>query len=90
MIDKTFKITNSTGLDAKMSSLLVSLSGKYSSRITLHLNELNVDLKSIMGVMSLNVSKGEIVKIVCSGTDEEIALNALSELINDKKIGKEY
>lgn len=90
MIDKTFKITNPTGLDAKVSSSLVTLCGKYSCKITLQLNELAVDLKSIMGVMSLNVHKGELVKVICSGLDEEDALKALAELINDKKIGKEY
>ena len=90
MLEKTFKIVNPTGLDAKMSSLLVTLSGKYTSKITLQLNELAVDLKSIMGVMSLNVHKGELVKVICSGTDEEDALKSLTELINDKKLGKEY
>lgn len=90
MIEKTFKIINQTGLDAKMSSLLVTLSGKYQSKITMQLDEIAVDLKSIMGVMSLNVAKGEIVKVICSGVDEEDALKALSELINDKRLGKEY
>jgi phosphocarrier protein len=90
MIEKTFKITNQTGLDAKMSSLLVTLCGKYQSKITMQLDEIAVDLKSIMGVMSLNVAKGELVKVICSGVDEEDALKALSELINDKRLGKEY
>ena len=90
MIEQTFKIINPTGLDAKMSSLLVTLSGKFASKISLQLNELVVDLKSIMGVMSLNVHKGEVVKVICSGVDEEDALRELAVLINDKKLGKEY
>lgn len=90
MIEKTFKIINPTGLDAKMSSLLVTLSGKFTSNVLLQLNELSVDLKSIMGVMSLNVHKGEVVRVICSGLDEEDALRELAVLINDKKLGKEY
>lgn len=90
MLEKTFKITNHTGLDAKMSSLIVTKSSKFNSKIVLQLNELAVDLKSIMGVMSLNVHKGELVKIICTGPDEEEALAELNTLINETKLGKEY
>ena len=90
MLENNFKITNQTGLDAKVASLLVSHASKFSSKIILQLNELSVDLKSIMGVMSLNVNKGEFVKIICSGTDEVEAMKDLIYLINDHNIGKEY
>ena len=90
MLEKTFKITNNTGLDAKMSSMIVTRSTKFISNITIQLDELKINLKSIMGVMSLNIHKGEIVKIICSGSDEAEAMNELSELINDSKLGKEY
>ena len=90
MLEKAFKINNSTGLDAKMSSMIVTRSTKFISNITIQLDELKINLKSIMGVMSLNIHKGEIVKIICSGTDEVEAMNELSELINDSKLGKEY
>ncbi len=90
MLEKTFKITNNTGLDAKMSSLIVTKSSKFISNITLQLEELKVNLKSIMGVMSLNIHKGEIIKLIFSGPDEVEALEELSILINDSKLGKEY
>ena len=90
MLENNFKIINQTGLDAKISSLLVTNASKFNCKIILQLNELSVDLKSIMGVMSLNVCKGEFVKIVCSGTDETEAMKQLITIINDNKIGKEY
>ena len=90
MLEKAFKITNNTGLDAKMSSMIVTRSTKFISNITIQLEELKINLKSIMGVMSLNIHKGEIVKIICSGPDEVEAMQELSELINDSKLGKEY
>ena len=90
MLEKTFKITNNTGLDAKMSSMIVTRSTKFISNITIQLADLKINLKSIMGVMSLNIHKGEIVKIICSGSDESEAMNELSELINNSKLGKEY
>ena len=90
MLEKSFKITNVTGLDAKMSSLVVTRSSKFVSKITLQLEELQVDLKSIMGVMSLNIHKGEVITIICSGSDEAEALDELSVVINESKLGKEY
>ena len=90
MLENSFKITNHTGLDAKMSSLLVTNASRFTSKIILQLNEISVDLKSIMGVMSLNVHKGEFVKVICSGSDETDAMRELTCLINDNKIGKEY
>lgn len=90
MLEKTFKITNLTGLDARMSSLLVTKSSNYSSMIRLQLATAIVDLKSIMGVMSLNAKNGELIKITCDGEDELDAMDELSDLIVEVKLGKEY
>ena len=90
MLEKKFKIINPTGLDAKNSSNLVSKCGKYTSDIKLYLGNTAVDSKSIMGVMSLNVHKGEIIKISVNGIDEVEALEAISYLIQESKLGKEY
>ena len=90
MLEKKFKIINPTGLDARNSSTLVSKCGQYSSDIKLYLENTAVDSKSIMGVMSLNVHKGEIIKISVNGIDEVEALEAISYLIHESKLGKEY
>lgn len=90
MIEKSFKITNNTGMDAKMSSAIVSVCGRYNSEITLQCAKIQVNLKSIMGVMSLNIHKNEIIKIFISGIDEEEVSKELSYLFNDIKLGKEY
>ena len=90
MLEKKFKITNPTGLDARNSSILVSMCGKFSSDVKLQLGNTIVDFKSIMGVMSLNAHKGEIIKISVNGIDETEALEELSYLIQDSNLGKEY
>lgn len=89
MIEKTFKIVNQTGLDAKASSELVSCCGKYNSEILLWHSKVSVNLKSIMGVMSLNIHKGEIVDISFNGEDEEEACNEIIHVINKIKLAKE-
>ena len=90
MLEKRFKITNLTGLDARNSSVLVTKCGKFASEISLQSSNITVNLKSIMGVMSLNVHKGEIIKIIVSGTDEVEALDEISYTIEELKLGKEY
>ena len=90
MLEKKFKIINPTGLDARNSSNLVSKCGKFTADIKLHLGNTAVDSKSIMGVMSLNVHKGEIISISVNGIDEVEALEAISYLIQESKLGKEY
>ena len=89
MIEKSFKIINQTGLDAKASSALVSLCGKFNSEIKLKSSNITVNLKSIMGVMSLNIHKGEIIEITFSGLDEEEACRELVNIIDNNKIAKE-
>ena len=89
MLDKSFKVVNPTGFDAKVCSLLVNQASRFESTIKLQLNDLTVNFKSIMGVMSLNIRKGEQVKVICSGADEEIAIGELVLFITQNKIGKE-
>lgn len=90
MIEKSYKIINLTGLDAKNSSVLVSKCSKYSCNISLSCSEITVNLKSIMGVMSLNVHKGELVTLIFDGVDEVEADSAISYLMSEMKLAKEF
>ena len=90
MIERTYKIINPTGLDAKKSSVLVTKCGKFNSEIKLQCSNIIVNLMSIMGVMSLIVHKGELIVITFSGDDEEDAYKEITNLINDIKLGKEF
>ena len=90
MLEQTFKITNLTGVDAKMSSLLVKKCSEFQSHITINYEDKFINLKSILGIMSLSIKKNSVVKISCSGVDEVEALKQLSFLISDLKLGKEY
>lgn len=90
MLNKTYKITKDTGLNARMASELVALSGSFTSNIKLTLNNITVDFKSIMGVMSLNIQKGELINLSFDGVDEEKALYEIDLLINSLGLGQEY
>lgn len=89
MIEKTFVITNETGLHARPAALLVQAAGKFDSEITLQYKEKKVNLKSIMGVLSLGIGKGSEITITIEGGDEELAMKELEETIRQENLAEE-
>mgnify|MGYP003435011530 CR=1 FL=1 len=84
MLEKAFKITNSTGLDAKMSSMIVTRSTKFISNITIQLDELKINLKSIMGVITMAAGYNTVLTVKAEGSDAEDAVNAIYNLFENK------
>lgn len=82
MVEKTFTVTAETGIHARPATLLVQAAGKFDSEINLAYKEKKVNLKSIMGVMSLGIGKGAEITISAEGNDENDALNTLAETLN--------
>ncbi|MCP1124643.1 phosphocarrier protein HPr [Bacillus sp. 3103sda1] len=88
MAEKTFKIIEKFGIHARPAAQLVNKVGQYEAEIVLQYNGKSVNLKSIMGVMSLGVPSGAEVTIVAEGNDAKEALEALEELIKNEGIGQ--
>ena len=82
MVEKTFTVTAETGIHARPATLLVQAAGKFDSEINLAYKEKKVNLKSIMGVMSLGIGKGAEITISAEGSDENDALNTPAETLN--------
>lgn len=81
MAEKTFTVIDETGIHARPATLLVSTASKFNSEIKLAYKEKQVNLKSIMGVMSLGIPKGASITITAEGTDEAEALQSLQEVL---------
>src|SRR5699024_1909521 len=81
---KSFLIIDETGIDASPATILVQTATKIESDIELEYNSKKVNLKSIMGVMSLGVGKGAEVTIYADGKDEEEAIEAISETLSSE------
>jgi phosphocarrier protein HPr len=84
MIKQSITISNRLGLHARASAKLTKLAGSFQSDIFMTRNDRRVNAKSIMGVMMLAAGVGSVVEIEVSGPDEQEAMSALIELINDK------
>lgn len=78
------EITNKLGLHARASAKLTQLAGGFQSEVWMEKGSRRINAKSIMGVMMLAAGKGTTVVVETTGTDEELALDALCRLIADK------
>ncbi len=76
---KRLHIVAETGIHARPATLLVQTASKFASDITLNYKDKSVNLKSIMGVMSLGVGQGADVTISAEGADADDAIAAITE-----------
>jgi len=87
-MEKTFKITDEMGIHARPATVLVNTAGKFASDITLTYNGKSVNLKSIMGVMSLGVAHNAEVTISAVGDDATDAIEALTTTLTEQSLGQ--
>jgi phosphocarrier protein len=84
MIKTTVTISNKLGLHARASAKLTKLAGSFASEVWMSRGDRRVNAKSIMGVMMLAAGLGSLVEVETHGADEQVAMDALLALINDK------
>ncbi len=82
MAERSVQITNRNGLHARPAAEIVKAASKFQSEITIVREELEVNGKSIMGVMMLAAECGSTVTVRASGPDEEMALASITDLIH--------
>ncbi|GEN29879.1 catabolite repression HPr-like protein [Cerasibacillus quisquiliarum] len=82
MVEKTVTIELETGLQARPAAQFVQEANRYSSHIFLEKDGKKINAKSIMGLMSLAITKGETVTLIADGPDEEAALNHLISFVS--------
>jgi phosphocarrier protein HPr len=81
---KSLTLINKLGLHARAAMKLVNLASKYQSQITIKYQQNTIDAKSILNVMALGISCGKTIGIITEGEDENEALQAIEDLINDR------
>ena len=84
MPEREVKIVNKLGIHARPAAEIVKTAGKFRSSITIIRDDLEVNAKSIMGVMMLAAEFGATVTIRATGEDAEQALDALQTVIANK------
>jgi phosphocarrier protein len=84
MAERTVQIVNKNGLHARPAAEIVKLAAKYQSEIVVARDDLEVNGKSIMGVMMLAAECGSTLKLKADGPDADQALDAIATLIGNK------
>ena len=84
MQTETFTIRNKLGLHARAAALLVKAANHFEADITIEKDGIEVNGKSIMGILMLAASKGTKITLTIEGKDEVEALRVLGQLIDNK------
>ncbi len=84
MPERDAKIVNKLGIHARPAAEIVKTAGKFSSNITIVRDDLEVNAKSIMGVMMLAAECGATITLRANGDDADAALDALATVIANK------
>lgn len=85
---QTFTIRNRLGLHARAAALLVKTANHFSSEVAIEKDGIEVNGKSIMGILMLAASKGSKITLKGEGKDAAEAIQALGRLI-ESKFGEE-
>ena len=80
-LERSFGITNKLGLHARAAAQLVRIANRYSCEVRIARDEMEVNAKSIMGVLMLAAPKDTTVTIKAEGDDAAAAIEAIGELI---------
>ncbi|WP_163652395.1 phosphocarrier protein HPr [Listeria sp. PSOL-1] len=88
MEQASFKIIDETGIHARPATVLVQAASKYTSDVQLEYTDKKVNLKSIMGVMSLGVGQNAEVVIYAEGSDEKEAITGLTEVLKKEGLAE--
>ncbi len=81
MVSRNITIKNSVGLHAKPATFFIQKANSYKSYVWVEKDDRRVNAKSLLGVLSLGITKGMEVTLIADGPDEVEALNGLEELV---------
>ena len=84
MPERAVQVVNANGIHARPAAEIVKTAGKFKADITIARDDLEVNAKSIMGVMMLAAECGSTVRLRAEGHDADGALDALALLIANK------
>ncbi len=83
MIRKEVIIQNPSGLNARPAALFVKQTNKFLSDIFAEKGTKKINAKSIIGIMSLSIQKGDEIVLVIDGPDEEDAAKELNQFFEN-------
>ena len=81
MISKEIIVQNQVGLHARPATFFIQKANEFTSGIWIAKDDRKVNAKSLLGVLSLGVTRGTSITVIADGADEEGAVNELASLV---------
>lgn len=81
MFSKEVVVQNQVGLHARPATFFIQKANEFKSSVWVEKDERKVNAKSLLGVLSLGITKGTTINIIADGTDEKEAVEVLVRLI---------
>ncbi len=84
MISRSVTIENSVGLHARPATFFIQKANTYKCSIWVEKEDCRVNAKSLLGVLSLGISKGTAITLIADGPDEADAVAGLIDLVSNE------
>ncbi len=81
MFVKDVMVQNQVGLHARPATFFIQKANEFKSSIWIEKEERRVNAKSLLGILSLGIVGGTQIRIIADGTDEDVAVSGLVELV---------
>ena len=81
MVSKEIVVQNQVGLHARPATFFIQKANEFSASIWISKDSRKVNAKSLLGVLSLGITRGTAVTLTADGTDEEAAIEGLIALV---------
>ena len=81
MFVKEVMVQNQVGLHARPATFFIQKANEFKASIWIEKEERRVNAKSLLGILSLGIVGGTSIKIIADGSDEQVAVEALVDLV---------
>lgn len=85
MLERAVKVSMTEETEARPVAVLVQLASQFESKVHLVAGDKRINAKSIMGMMSMDLTTGEEITVVADGEDEAQAVEKISEYLVSEK-----
>ena len=83
MYTQEITVNNEVGLHARPATYFIQKANEFKSDIWVEKEERRVNAKSLLGVLSLGIVQGTTIRLIADGSDQEEAVKALADLIEN-------
>ena len=81
MVSKMLTIRTENGLHVRPAGMLVSICRPFDADVILKFNETEYNLKSVLGIVSAGIKKGDVVEFICAGPEAKEAMEAIEKAV---------